>query len=141
MPGTAHTTRADFLAVMSHEMRTPLNGIIGLADLLLEAPAAGALGKTERHYVEVIRQSGEHLLQMVNDILDFSRLDAGQLTLEETAFDLRAVIRSAIELLPGRRPAPRASRWSSPWRRRSRCAPAATPRACARCCSTSSATR
>ena len=95
----ASKARSDFLAVMSHEMRTPLNGIIGVAGLLLDVPPGTPMGPTERQYVNLILQSGEHLLQLVNDILDFSRLQVGRLELEETAFDVRSVVRSAIELL------------------------------------------
>jgi signal transduction histidine kinase/DNA-binding response OmpR family regulator len=87
--------RTAFLAVLSHEIRTPLNGIIGLAGVLLEHP----LGQTERHYVRIIMESGNHLLGLINDILDYTRLNAGRLELAETAFDVRGVIRAAVELL------------------------------------------
>jgi signal transduction histidine kinase/CheY-like chemotaxis protein len=91
----AGRARSEFLAVMSHEIRTPMNGIIGVAALLLDGP----LDATEKHYVRVIIDSGNHLLQMINDILDFSRLDSGRLALEETAFDVRGVMQSAVEML------------------------------------------
>lgn len=96
---SAMQARSDFLAVMSHEMRTPLNGIIGVAGLLLDLPAGTPLGPAERHDIATILQSGEHLLQLVNDILDFSRLEAGRLELDETAFDIRVVVTAAIDLL------------------------------------------
>ena len=91
----AGRARSEFLAVMSHEIRTPLNGIIGVAGLLLDMK----LGPTELHYVRIVLDSGNHLLQLINDILDYSRLDAGRVELEETGFELRAVVRSAVELL------------------------------------------
>jgi signal transduction histidine kinase/ActR/RegA family two-component response regulator len=91
----AGRARSEFLAVMSHEIRTPMNGIIGVAGLLQDMP----LGATEKHYVRIILDSGQHLLQLINDILDFSRLDAGRLDLEEAAFDVREVVRDAVELM------------------------------------------
>lgn len=95
----AGQARADFLAVMSHEIRTPLNGILGFAALLQDLPLGTPIGPDERDYMGIIAQSGQHLLQLVNDILDFSRLDAGRLTLERTAFDLRGLVRNAMDLL------------------------------------------
>jgi signal transduction histidine kinase/DNA-binding response OmpR family regulator len=94
-PQVSGRDRTAFLAVLSHEIRTPLNGIIGLAAVLLELP----LGQTERHYVRIIMESGNHLLGLINDILDYTRLNAGRLELAETAFDVRAVVRGAVELM------------------------------------------
>jgi signal transduction histidine kinase/CheY-like chemotaxis protein len=91
----AGRARSDFLAVMSHEIRTPLNGIIGATALLMD----GELEAEEAHFVEIIRQSGEHLLQLINNILDFSRLDASSIELEEVAFDLRTTIKSAVDII------------------------------------------
>ena len=95
----AGRARADFLAVMSHEIRTPLNGILGIADLMQNLPLGTKIGPNERDYLAMIANSGQSLLQLVNDILDFSRLDAGRLELERVAFDLRGLVRNAIELL------------------------------------------
>ncbi len=95
----AGQARADFLAVMSHEIRTPLNGILGVAALLQDLPLGTQLGPDERDCLAMIANSGQHLLQLVNDILDFSRLDAGRLTLERTAFDLRGLVRNVLDLL------------------------------------------
>ena len=89
--------RSQFLANMSHEIRTPLNGILGLAALLQEAD----LPPTEAHYVRTIADSGSHLLHLLNDVLDFSRLEAGGIQLETTAFDLRGIVRDAIDMLAG----------------------------------------
>jgi signal transduction histidine kinase/DNA-binding response OmpR family regulator len=94
-PQISGRDRTAFLAVLSHEIRTPLNGIIGLAGVLLEHP----LGQTERNYVRIIMESGNHLLGLINDILDYTRLNAGRLELAETAFDVRGVIRGAVELV------------------------------------------
>jgi signal transduction histidine kinase/CheY-like chemotaxis protein/HPt (histidine-containing phosphotransfer) domain-containing protein len=90
----AGRARSEFLAVMSHEIRTPMNGIIGVAGLLLDMN----LPPTESHYVRIIIDSGNHLLQMINDILDFSRLESGKLELEDTAFDVRGLLRSTLDL-------------------------------------------
>jgi signal transduction histidine kinase/CheY-like chemotaxis protein len=95
----AGRARADFLAVMSHEIRTPLNGILGLAELLQALPDGAPMGAEERSYVNMIVGSGHALLQMINDILDYSRLDVGRLELDRTAFDLRGLVRNVIELL------------------------------------------
>ncbi len=95
----AGRARADFLAVMSHEIRTPLNGILGVASLLQELPLGTRIGPDERDYLAMIANSGQALLQLVNDILDFSRLDAGRMELERVAFDLRGLVRNVVELL------------------------------------------
>jgi signal transduction histidine kinase/CheY-like chemotaxis protein/HPt (histidine-containing phosphotransfer) domain-containing protein len=86
--------RSEFLAVMSHEIRTPLNGVIGLAGLLEDME----LGPAQREYVRLIRQSGDHLLELVNDILDFSRLEADGVQLEAIDFDPLALGRGVIEM-------------------------------------------
>ncbi len=87
--------RTEFLAMMSHEIRTPMNSIIGFTSLLMDMP----LPPTAAQYIRIIRQSGNHLLQIINDILDLSKLDAGKLELEEEVFDLREEVAGTVELL------------------------------------------
>jgi len=84
----ASAAKSQFLANMSHEVRTPLNGVIGMTGLLLDTE----LSRDQRQYAEIVRRSGESLLTLVNDILDFSRIDAGKLTLEILDFDLRTLL-------------------------------------------------
>lgn len=92
--------RADeaFLATASHEIRTPLNGILGTVSLLLETE----LQPGQREYAETIRQSGSRLLDMLNNVLDYARLDAGDVALEKAHFSPHDLTREVIELLAPR---------------------------------------
>ncbi|MEG3639323.1 PAS domain S-box protein [Magnetococcus sp. PR-3] len=84
----ASRAKTEFLATMSHEIRTPMNVILGMAELLLESEQ-----DTERqHYLEVSHSAGEGLLALINDILDLSKIESGQLMLESQAFQVRALI-------------------------------------------------
>ena len=88
-----------FLATMSHEMRTPLHGILGLARLLLDRlPERPGVLHESRHQVELIERAGEHLLHIINDVLDFSRIEAGKLHIQQAAFDLRALVDDVVDL-------------------------------------------
>ncbi len=84
----AARAKSVFLAMMGHEVRTPLNGILGMARLLLDSP----LDAKQRTFAETVVSSGELLLGLVNDILDFSRLEADKLTLEEVSFDFGEMV-------------------------------------------------
>jgi signal transduction histidine kinase len=98
----ASRAKSGFLATMSHELRTPLNAIIGFSEMMLRE-VLGTLGnKQYRSYVADIHQSGTHLLQIINDILDLSRAEDGKLELYEEVFDLRDTIRSVRQLISAR---------------------------------------
>jgi two-component system sensor histidine kinase BarA len=91
----ASRVKSEFLANMSHEIRTPMNGILGFTDLLRNTP----LSQTQAEYLDTIESSSHNLLTIINDILDLSKLEAGKLVLEKTAFSLRQCIHTAIALL------------------------------------------
>ena len=95
----ANEIKARFLASMSHELRTPLNAIIGFADFLL-MEAFGPIGNPRyREYVHDIRESGTLLLSLINDILDLSRLDAGEMALTEETLDITDLIAEALRMV------------------------------------------
>ncbi|WP_413722164.1 two-component sensor histidine kinase BarA [Sodalis sp. RH24] len=87
--------KSEFLANMSHELRTPLNGVIGFTRQTLKTP----LSPTQRDYLQTIERSGNNLLSIINDVLDFSKLEAGKLLLEAIPFALRATLDEVIVLL------------------------------------------
>lgn len=89
----AERAKSNFLAVMSHEMRTPLNGIFGTIELLNKTP----LRKDQKKYLDIAQRSGDILLHHVNDVLDITRIDAGELELVEHAFDLANFFEDAIK--------------------------------------------
>ncbi|MCX6904423.1 MAG: response regulator, partial [Verrucomicrobia bacterium] len=90
--------KSEFLANISHEVRTPMNAIVGMADLLLGT----TLAPEQREYVETLRNGSETLLDLISEILDFSKIEAGKLVLEQIEFDLRQVIEATAELLAER---------------------------------------
>ena len=92
---TANRAKSEFLASMSHEIRTPLNAIIGMAEILEETK----LSQSQIDYVASISHAGDTLLSLINDILDLSKIEARQLELEHTSFDLELLIDNFIELI------------------------------------------
>ncbi|MBN1770234.1 MAG: HAMP domain-containing histidine kinase [Deltaproteobacteria bacterium] len=98
----ADQDKIDFLAVMSHELRTPLNTILGFSDLLLEG-LEGPINPGQREDLRIVRESGDHLLGLVNDILDLSALRAGQIKVEFADVDLVALGRMVLDEAEGQR--------------------------------------
>ena len=95
MAETASQTKSDFLASMSHEIRTPMNAIIGIADLLAKTP----LTPEQYKYVQIFRRAGDNLLNLINDILDLSKVEASQLELERTGFSLNDLLEKVREMV------------------------------------------
>jgi len=87
--------KSEFLANMSHEIRTPMNGVLGFVELLDKTE----LDEEQRSFVEVVRSSGELLLGVLNDILDYSKIESGRFDLEDVPFDLRREVDTVVDLL------------------------------------------
>jgi len=92
----ANQAKSNFLAHMSHELRTPLNGILGYAQLLKRDDA---LSQDQQHSVAVIEHSGEHLLTLINDLLDLAKIEAGRLDLQASSIDLPQLLKQVVDLV------------------------------------------
>jgi signal transduction histidine kinase/CheY-like chemotaxis protein len=95
---SASRAKSRFLAVVSHEVRTPLNGVLGMANLLLDS----GLSPEQQTYAKSIKTSGEALLSLIEEILDFSKIEAGRLDLESIPFDVSNLVTDVVELLAPR---------------------------------------
>ncbi len=91
----ATRAKSQFLAHMSHEIRTPMNGVIAMAELLMETP----LNAEQRSYVDVLQRSSESLLEIINDVLDFSKIESGKMELDVADFELRRVLDDVRHML------------------------------------------
>src|SRR5262245_58424913 len=92
---SANRVKSEFLATVSHDLRTPMNGICGMSGLLLDT----ALDSEQREYAEIVRKCSDDLLTIIDDILDFARIEAGKLALNVVDFELRPVIEDVLEFL------------------------------------------
>jgi signal transduction histidine kinase len=99
---TSSRVKSEFLANMSHELRTPLNAILGFSEILM-VQLYGPLGHVKyKEYAEDVHKSGAHLLELINDVLDLSKIDAGKMELRESVFSISEVVKDAVLLVRGK---------------------------------------
>lgn len=91
-------TKSEFLAQLSHEIRTPMNGILGMTELLTSSP----LSPTQQDYLKTISASGNHLLKILDDVLDYSKIEAGKMAIDISTFDISTMLTECIELFKSR---------------------------------------
>ncbi|MEW8440537.1 MAG: ATP-binding protein, partial [Candidatus Thiodiazotropha taylori] len=92
----ANKAKSMFLANMSHELRTPLNAVLGFSSLMSREPDTTA---NQRNRLDIINRSGEHLLKLINDVLEMAKIEAGRIELEVAPFDLGALVRDVVDMM------------------------------------------